>query len=128
MSKKLIVQLLLNTTVLMAIAGFFPNYISFTHWTYGLLAGILLGLINYYLKPFITMIALPINLMTFGLTALIINGLLLEFISYLIQPYFKISSFGVAILTAVVINVINNYYNGNIKVKFIRMNHKDDNK
>lgn len=125
-SRNLIIRIATNTVVLMALAGFFPNHIYFSYWGYGILAGVLLGLTNHYLKPFITLVALPINMMTFGITALMINGFMLELISYLMQPHFKISSFLVAILVATVINIINSYYSGNIKVKFMRIHHKDD--
>jgi putative membrane protein len=40
------------------------------------LSGIFLGLINYYLKPIVNLITLPLRILTFGLFGLVVNMLM----------------------------------------------------
>ncbi|MDI6591361.1 MAG: phage holin family protein [Patescibacteria group bacterium] len=40
---------------------------------YLILAGVILGLINFFIKPIIKIIALPLTILTFGLFSLVIN-------------------------------------------------------
>jgi len=42
-------------------------------WQYLLLIGSVLGLINFFLKPILKMITLPLRMLTFGLFGLVIN-------------------------------------------------------
>jgi len=41
-----------------------------------ILAGVFLGLINYFLKPIVNLITLPLRVLTFGLFGLIVNMLM----------------------------------------------------
>ena len=44
---------------------------------YLLLAGLILGLLNFFLRPILNFITLPLRLLTFGLFSLIINMLII---------------------------------------------------
>ena len=44
---------------------------------YLLLAGLVLGLINFFIKPILNLITLPLRIITFGLFSLIINMLII---------------------------------------------------
>ena len=46
-------------------------------------AGITLGLVNYFLKPIINLITLPLRVLTFGLIGLIVNMLMVWIIDIL---------------------------------------------
>jgi len=48
---------------------------------YLIMAGAFLGLLNFFIKPVIKIIALPFNILTFGLFGLIINMGLIWFVS-----------------------------------------------
>lgn len=51
--------------------------IDFTaSWQILLLAGSVLGLINFFIKPVLKMITLPLRILTFGLFSLVINMLM----------------------------------------------------
>ncbi len=45
-------------------------------WQTLVLAGVILGLINFFIKPILKIITLPLRILTFGLFSLIINMLM----------------------------------------------------
>jgi len=75
-----------------------------------LIAGALLTLIHSIIKPIIKVITLPINLVTFGLFALVLNGIFFWFVSTLING-FSVSDFVSAVWGAVVVSIINWLFN-----------------
>jgi len=64
-----------------------------------------IALINTVLKPLLNLITLPVNIVTLGLFALIINALLLMFVAYLV-PGFSVSGFWSAFFGALVISLL----------------------
>ena len=71
-----------------------------------LIASIVLGLANIFIKPLLVFFTLPINILTLGFFTLIINGLIILFVSAL-TPGFKVGGLGMAILFALILSVIN---------------------
>ena len=70
------------------------------------LAGLLLGVINTFLKPILTILSLPFVLLTFGLFTIIINIGLLFLMAYLI-PSFEVASFWSGLLGVLIISLVN---------------------
>lgn len=62
--------------------------------------------LNMVVKPIISILTLPLNILTLGLFSLIVNGLFFWFVGQIIQG-FTISSFKAAIIGAFVISIIN---------------------
>jgi putative membrane protein len=84
-----------------------------------LLAALLLGILNAFVRPILMLIALPLLIFTLGLFTLVINALLLYFVGYLLKPDFYVDSFGYAFLGALIISVISialNVLTGNARV------------
>jgi putative membrane protein len=72
----ILVRILLNGLGLWAAAHLLPGvHYSGDLW-YLLIAGLVLGLLNLLVKPLITLLSLPLVLVTFGLFYLVINGFL----------------------------------------------------
>lgn len=46
------------------------------NWQTLVLAGVILGLINFFIKPILKIITLPLRILTFGLFSLVINMLM----------------------------------------------------
>lgn len=70
---KLILTIISGTLGLW-LADYFIAGVEFTgSWETLLLAGLILGLINFFIKPILKLITLPIRLLTLGLFGLIIN-------------------------------------------------------
>lgn len=70
------------------------------------LAALLLGILNAFVRPILMVIALPLLIFTLGLFTLVINALLLYFVGTLLRPDFVVDSFGYAFLGALIISVI----------------------
>jgi putative membrane protein len=66
---------------------------------------IILGLVNATIRPVLLILTLPLNLLTLGLFTLVINGLMLWLVSLVIKG-FDFTSFGAAILTALLLMVV----------------------
>ena len=95
-----------------------------------LLASLLLGILNAFVRPILMLIALPLLIFTLGLFTLVINALLLSFLSVLL-PFFHVDSFGYAFLGALIIWIISgalNLLTGNTRVSFQRRGPPKDRK
>lgn len=53
------------------------------NWQTLVLAGVILGLINFFIKPILKVITLPLRIVTFGLFGLIINILMIWMVSFI---------------------------------------------
>ncbi len=62
--------------------------------------------INMVIKPVITILTLPINILTLGLFSIIINGLFFWIVAQIISG-FTVASFSAAVIGALVISIIN---------------------
>ena len=67
---------------------------------------LLLLIINMFIKPIISLITLPINLVTFGIFSLVLNGFFLWILTTLV-PNFHIALFWEACVGAVIISLLN---------------------
>ena len=64
-----------------------------------ILAALILGLINAFIRPMLFMLTLPLTVFTFGLFALVINALMIK-LTAAIVPGFEVDTFGSALLAA----------------------------
>lgn len=65
---------IISGTLGLWVADYFIAGVEFTgSWQTLLFAGIILGLINFFIKPILKLITLPVRLLTLGLFGLIIN-------------------------------------------------------
>lgn len=62
--------------------------------------------INMIIKPVITILTLPLNILTLGLFSFVLNGLFFWFVAHLIAG-FTVANFTAAMIGAFVISVIN---------------------
>jgi putative membrane protein len=75
------------------------------------LAALVLGILNAFIRPILVIFALPLLILTLGLFMLVINALMLCFVSWLMQPHFQVDTFGAAVLGALVISLISGALN-----------------
>lgn len=71
-----------------------------------LIASVVLGALNLFIRPIIYFFTLPITILTLGLFSLVINALLVMLASYLV-PGFLVVGFWPALFFAVVLAIIN---------------------
>lgn len=67
---------------------------------------VVLGLINIFIKPVLTILTLPVTIITLGLFSLVINALLIM-LAALFVPGFAVAGFWSALLFAVLLSLIN---------------------
>jgi putative membrane protein len=74
-------------------------------FTAALIAAAVIGLSNAVIWPILFILTLPINILTLGLFTFIINGAVLKICAALV-PGFDITSWGAAILGAIVLSIV----------------------
>lgn len=70
------------------------------------IAGLLLAVVNVFIKPVVVILSLPAILFSLGLFMIVINGLMVLLVSELYSPL-QINNFGAAMLAGVIIGLVN---------------------
>lgn len=102
-------RILANTIIFLALAGFLNGFMI-SSWVTALVAAVVFGILNVLVKPILVILSFPITVMTLGLFYLIINGLMLWLTAALVSG-FGFSSFGLALLVALIVSALNAYFN-----------------
>ncbi len=71
-----------------------------------LLAALVLGLVNAFIRPIISILTLPINILTLGLFTFVINGFMLWVVSTTIAGFYVENVFFAGIFGAIVMSII----------------------
>lgn len=77
-------------------------------FTSALVAAVVLGVINAFIKPILIILTLPINILTLGLFTFVINALVIILTANLV-PGFKVDGFWWALAFSVVLSLINSF-------------------
>lgn len=101
-----ILSLILNAVALIAVDQLFESFYLESFGT-AVLASLILSVLNIIVKPILILLTLPITVMTLGLFLFIINAITLMIAQALIGSSFEIGSFGVAVIGAIVLSLIN---------------------
>ena len=80
--------------------------VSIGRWGSIILAGVVLGLANVFLKPLVTFIALPLILLTFGIAYFFVNVVMLLFTEW-VTPDFSIDGFWTYVGVVFIIWLVN---------------------
>lgn len=83
---RLLLVWLINTLALIAVAYLMPS-ISVSSFTTALVAALILGLINTFIRPVLVLLTLPVTIVTLGLFILVINGLLFWFVGSFVEGF-----------------------------------------
>jgi putative membrane protein len=79
--------------------------VGFSSVTALAVGAIVLGLVNALVRPVLTILTLPITILTLGLFYLVVNGLAFALAAALV-PGFEVAGFGWAVLGALLVGVI----------------------
>ena len=91
---RLALKIFLNAASLWFIAWYF-NGITLTDWRSAVIAVLTLLFINVFIKPFVKLLALPFNILSFGLLTFVINAALFKLAS-MFTAGFHVEGFGTA--------------------------------
>lgn len=75
-----------------------------------LIAAVVLGALNLFIRPILVILTLPITIITLGLFSFVINALLVMLAS-LVVPGFAVAGFWTALLFALVLSIVNWVFN-----------------
>lgn len=109
----------INTLAVAVAAIILHNHIHYQSPVYLLLASLLLGILNAFVRPILMFLALPLLIVTLGLFTWVINALLLYLVGYLMAPYFEVDKFLYAFLGALIISIVSialNVLTGNARL------------
>ena len=101
---KFLVHWLVIALALWVTAAILPG-VGFASTTALAIAAIVLGLVNALVRPVLTILTLPITILTLGLFYLLVNGFVF-FLASKIVPGFEVAGFWWAVLGALVVGVI----------------------
>jgi len=107
---RLIFRWAANTLAILAAAYLLPE-ITVTSVKSALIAALLLGVLNTFVRPIFRIFALPVTLLTLGLFVLVVNGFVLKILDWLMGDYFVIHGFFWAIAGAVIISIVTTMIN-----------------
>lgn len=116
----------INTLSVAVAALILRNHIHYKGPVSLIIASLLLGVLNAFVRPILMFLALPLLVFTLGLFTLVINALLLYFVGVLMGSNFQVDSFGFAFLGALIISIMSIFLNimtgmgGNTRVTFRR--------
>lgn len=69
-----------------------------------IVAALLLGIVNAFIRPVLLILTLPLTLLTLGLFIFVVNGISLALVAWL-MPGFTLSGLGAAILASIVVGL-----------------------
>ena len=75
-----------------------------------LIVGAVLGLINFFIKPILKAISLPIRILTLGIFTFIINMALVWFLEILFPKELEITGLWPLFLTTIIVSVLNFFF------------------
>jgi putative membrane protein len=106
MFRKLIIRIVINAIALYATAYFIEG-IEFKGGLLQLLiAGLVLGLLNAFVKPVLKFLSCPLIILTLGLFYFIINMIMLYLVSYFV-PGYHIQTWLAALLGSILVSIVN---------------------
>jgi len=102
---KTIIKLFLMGVAVMISAYIIPG-VRVDGFLVAVVVAVILSIVNFLIKPVVTLLTLPINILTLGLFNLVINALMVMLVSSVV-PGFLVASFGWAVLFGIVLSLVN---------------------
>ncbi len=100
----LLIRLVISTIAIIVAANLLDGVVV-TNVTTALVAAIVLGLLNAFVRPILQILALPITILTLGLFYFVINILMVYFAAALVDG-FSVDGFISAALFALIVAII----------------------
>lgn len=101
---RLLIVWLINAAALLALPYLLSSITVDSLWT-ALIAALLLGLVNTFIRPLLVLLTLPATLLTLGLFIFVINALLFWLVGSFVQG-FHVAGFWSAFFGAILYSVI----------------------
>lgn len=102
---RILIKILANFTGIYLAARLFPA-IRLDDLQTALWAGIMLGVVNLFIRPLLLLVMLPFNLITMGLLTFVINTWMIMLTDSMLEGL-KIPGFWLTLLVSLIISIIN---------------------
>jgi putative membrane protein len=103
---RFIIRILANSLAIYLAVYFIPGVTVSGNWKIFLICGLALSLINFFVKPILKLISLPLLIITFGFFSIVINILTIWLLTKIVSQL-SITGLVAFILTALVVSVVN---------------------
>jgi putative membrane protein len=103
---KWLIGIVINAVIFIAIAGYFESF-YLSSFGAALGASFLLSILNILVRPILIILTLPVTLLTLGLFLFVINAATLLLTESLMGSSFEIEGFGMALLTTLLMSLVN---------------------
>lgn len=100
----LVIQWIILALSVMLTAWIIPGIVV-TNFQTAMIAALVIALVNVFIRPAILLLLLPINILTLGLSVLVINALLLMFVAHIVSGV-SINNFWSAFFGAIVLSLL----------------------
>jgi putative membrane protein len=107
---RFVLRWIINTLAILAVTRLLPAIQIDDFWV-AVVAALILGVLNTFVRPILVLATLPVNIITLGLFTLVLNGLILQILDWIMGPRMSIANFGWAILGALLISIITGLIN-----------------
>ena len=101
---KIITKVLIAALALLLTAYLVPGIEVSGVYT-AIIAAIILGVLNLFVRPILVILTLPVTILTLGLFVFVINAVLFLFVASFVYG-FKVDGFWVALLGSLIVSVI----------------------
>ncbi|WP_216831240.1 phage holin family protein [Alkalihalobacterium elongatum] len=101
-----LIHLLVNSITLLIVAHFFVQF-HISGFGAAFFASIILSILNFIVRPILVFLTLPVTILTLGLFLFVINAITLKLTAAFMGSGFVIEGFGMAILAAIIITILN---------------------
>lgn len=101
-------RILVYFAVIYVTCWILPGVNTDSFWT-AVVVALVLAILNFFVKPFLLFITIPVTVMTFGLFLFTLNAIILMSASYLVDG-FVVDGFGWAVLGSIIISSLNNFF------------------
>ena len=95
---------ILNALALIAVAYLMPSISVSSFWT-ALVAALVLGLINAFVRPVLIILTLPVTVLTLGIFILVLNGLLFWLVGSFVEG-FAVQGFWAGFFGAILFSIV----------------------
>lgn len=109
----ILIALVLNAVALLLTAYIVPGF-RVADFTTAILAAIVLGVVNTFIKPILALITAPLTIVTLGLFAFVINAVMLFIVAAVVKG-FSLDGWLPAILGAIVLAITSTVLNSMLK-------------
>ena len=103
---RLIIHILSNAIGIWASARLVHGIHFNGNWKWLILAGAVLGFINFFIKPIVKIVSLPLIWLSLGLFTIVINVLMLDLVAHIV-PALVLTTWTAAFWAVIVISIIN---------------------